>query len=78
MNLPAVHFLLLVACLRSNLRAATVNAAELLGRAEIGSLQPGKFADIVAIDGDPLADVTVMEKVVFVMKGGEVYKSASK
>ncbi len=39
-------------------------------------MEPGKFADIVAVDGDPLADITVMEKVVFVMKGGEVYKSA--
>jgi len=53
-----------------------VNGAELLGRSdEIGTLEPGKFADIVAVDGDPLADITVMEKVVFVMKGGEVYKT---
>jgi imidazolonepropionase-like amidohydrolase len=59
------------------LRAATLNGAELLGRSsEIGTLEPGKFADIVAVDGDPLADITVMERVVFVMKGGEVYKSA--
>ena len=58
------------------LRAATLNGAELLGRSdEIGTLEPGKFADIVAVDGNPLADITVMEKVVFVMKGGEVYKS---
>ena len=58
------------------LRAATVNGAELLGRSnEIGTIEPGKFADIVAVDGDPLADITAMEKVVFVMKGGEVYKS---
>jgi imidazolonepropionase-like amidohydrolase len=59
------------------LRAATLNGAELLGRSnEIGTLETGKFADIVAVDGDPLADITVMEKVVFVMKGGEVYKAA--
>ena len=61
------------------LRAATVNAAELLGKStDLGAIEPGKFADIVAVDGDPLADITVMEKVVFVMKGGEVYKSAVK
>jgi imidazolonepropionase-like amidohydrolase len=61
------------------LRAATINGAELLGREkEIGTIEAGKYADIVAVDGDPLADITVMEKVVFVMKGGEVYKSAAK
>jgi imidazolonepropionase-like amidohydrolase len=57
------------------LRAATVNGAELQGRSkDIGTLEPGKFADVVAVEGDPLSDITVMEKVVFVMKGGEVYK----
>jgi imidazolonepropionase-like amidohydrolase len=61
------------------LRAATINGAELLGREkEIGTIEAGKYADIVAVDGDPLADITVMEKVVFVMKGGEVYKSPAK
>jgi imidazolonepropionase-like amidohydrolase len=57
------------------LRAATINGAELLGRTkEIGTIEPGKYADIVAVDGDPLSDISVMEKIVFVMKGGEVYK----
>jgi imidazolonepropionase-like amidohydrolase len=57
------------------LRAATINGAELQGRSkDIGTIEPGKFADIVAVDGDPLSDITVMEKVVFVMKGGEVWK----
>jgi len=61
------------------LQAATVNGAELQGRSnEIGTIEPGKFADIVAVEGDPLADIAAMEKVVFVMKGGEVYKNATK
>ena len=61
------------------LRAATINGAELTGRdKDIGSIDPGKFADIVAVEGDPLANITVMEKVVFVMKGGEVYANNAK
>jgi imidazolonepropionase-like amidohydrolase len=60
------------------LRAATVSAADLLGmQDQIGSLEPNKFADIIAVSGDPMADITQLEKVNFVMKGGEVYKSAS-
>ena len=61
------------------LRAATINGAELTGRAnDIGSIESGKFADIVAVDGDPMADIAVMEKVVFVMKGGEIYLDRAK
>ena len=61
------------------LRAATINGAELTGRDKgIGSIDPGKFADMVAVEGDPLANITVMEKVVFVMKGGEVYANNAK
>jgi imidazolonepropionase-like amidohydrolase len=57
------------------LQAATINGAELTERAkDIGALEAGKFADIVAVDGDPLSDITVMERVAFVMKGGEVIK----
>lgn len=57
------------------LEAATVNAADLLGLAdEIGSLEPGKRADIIAIDGDPLQDVTVLTDVDFVMRDGRVYR----
>ena len=49
------------------LQAATVCGPELLGLSDqIGSLEPGKFADVVAIDGDPLADIKNMEKVAFV------------
>jgi imidazolonepropionase-like amidohydrolase len=55
--------------------AATAGAADALGRsAEIGSLEAGKWADIVAVEGDPLADVTRLEKVDFVMRHGVVHK----
>ena len=54
---------------------ATRNAAELIGTPEdIGSVQTGRFADIVAVKGDPLADITELQRVTFVMKGGEVLK----
>jgi imidazolonepropionase-like amidohydrolase len=57
------------------LAAATVNAADLLGMAAaVGSLEPGKRADLIAVDGDPLADVTLLKQVQFVMKGGVVFK----
>jgi imidazolonepropionase-like amidohydrolase len=57
------------------IQAATVNAAVLLGTAQdTGAVEPGKFADIIAVSGDPLKDITVMEHVSFVMKGGEVIK----
>jgi imidazolonepropionase-like amidohydrolase len=57
------------------LNAGTMNAAKLLGwEAKVGSLAPGKLADIVAVPGNPLADIHVTERVSFVMKGGVVYK----
>jgi imidazolonepropionase-like amidohydrolase len=57
------------------LRAATANAADLLGWADrIGTLEKGKLADIVAVPGDPLQDITVTEKVSFVMQGGRVVR----
>src|SRR5436853_2638892 len=57
------------------IRAATSNAADLIGRAtDVGTITPGKYADIIAVDADPLADVRALEHVSFVMKGGVVYK----
>jgi len=59
------------------LRAATTDAASLLGRSQdVGSIAPGKYADIIAVGGDPLANIREMENVLFVMKGGVVYKDA--
>ena len=55
------------------IKAATVNAAELLGlEKEVGTIAAGKSADIVAVDGDPLVDVTVLKKMRFVMARGTV------
>jgi imidazolonepropionase-like amidohydrolase len=55
--------------------AATGSAADLIGDTkDIGSVQPGHYADIVAVNGDPLADVRTLERVQFVMKGGTIYK----
>lgn len=58
------------------IRTATTNAADLLGWSDkVGGIEPGKWADIIAVDGDPLADVTTLQQVKFVMKGGEVVKN---
>jgi imidazolonepropionase-like amidohydrolase len=57
------------------IQSATHNAADLIGKSNLfGSLQPGKYADIIAVNGDPLADIHVLEHVSFVMKQGTVYK----
>jgi imidazolonepropionase-like amidohydrolase len=57
------------------IQTATVNAADLLGWSDrVGSVQPGRYADLVAVNGDPLADIRELERVSFVMKGGVVYK----
>jgi imidazolonepropionase-like amidohydrolase len=56
-------------------RSATTNAADLLGKSDLlGSLKPGKYADIIAVTGDPLSDIRVLENVKFVMKEGKIYK----
>lgn len=58
------------------IQAATVNDADLLGWSDrVGVIEPNHYADIIAVDGDPLQDVTTLERVRFVMKGGVVYKS---
>ena len=58
-----------------SIQAATVNAADLIGHSELfGSITAGKSADIVAVAGDPLGDIHVLEHVAFVMKEGTVYK----
>src|SRR5262249_42133382 len=58
------------------IRAITINAAEMLGwQDRIGSIDPGKFADLVAVAGDPVADITELERVRFVMKGGQVVRN---
>ena len=57
------------------IRAATSSAADLIGRSQdVGTIEPGKYADIVAVASDPLADVRALEHVDFVMKGGTIYK----
>jgi len=56
------------------IQSATSRAAELLGkRGEVGVVAPGAYADLVAVTGDPLADVAVLQKVSFVMKDGLVF-----
>ncbi|HAU91229.1 MAG TPA: amidohydrolase, partial [Alteromonas sp.] len=57
------------------IQAATINAATMLGiEDKLGTLEAGKFADIVAVKGNPLEDITTLENVQFVMKGGKIYK----
>jgi imidazolonepropionase-like amidohydrolase len=60
------------------IQAATVRGSELLGLSDqIGTLETGKYADVVAVSGDPLANIQAMENVIFVMKGGVVFKNAA-
>jgi imidazolonepropionase-like amidohydrolase len=58
------------------IRAITNNAAEMLGwQDRIGAVEPGKFGNLVAVAGDPIADITELERVRFVMKGGQVVRN---
>ena len=55
--------------------ASTRGSSDLIGAADrIGSIQPGRFADVVAVAGDPLKDISELRRITFVMKGGAVYK----
>ena len=58
------------------LRSATSSAADLMGwQDRVGSIERGKFADLIAVQGDPVADITELERVKFVMKGGVVVRN---
>jgi len=58
------------------IRAITVNAAEMLGwQDRIGSIESGKFADLIAVAGDPIADISELERVRFVMKDGRAIRN---
>lgn len=57
------------------LRTITFNSADLIGRSkDVGTIEPGKYADIIAVNGNPVQDITLMQRVGFVMKGGVIYK----
>lgn len=59
----------------ASIQAGTVNGAKVLGwQGQIGALKPGYFADVIAVPGNPLEDITALEKVAFVMKGGVIYR----
>jgi imidazolonepropionase-like amidohydrolase len=58
------------------IQSATVNAADLVGWADrVGAIEPGRLADLIAVEGDPTSDVSVLEHVQFVMKGGQIVKN---
>jgi len=60
------------------LHTATLNAADLMSwTSHVGSIEPGKWADIIAVNGDPLKDIRLLQNVQFVMKSGVVYKNAA-
>jgi imidazolonepropionase-like amidohydrolase len=56
------------------IRSATIEPSRLMAWNEVGAIAPGRFADMIAVEGDPLADVTLLERVASVMKGGEIVR----
>jgi imidazolonepropionase-like amidohydrolase len=78
----AIEFQLYVAYGMSpmqSIQSATLSAAQLLGWSDrLGTIEPGKLADIVAVSGDPLSDIKTLQNVQFVMKQGVIYKDNSK
>ncbi|MGH9556981.1 MAG: metal-dependent hydrolase family protein, partial [Terriglobales bacterium] len=80
-GLNAREFAVLVALGMSPLeaiRSATLNAAQLLGwEGKVGAIEPGAFADMIAVEGNPVEDITRLERVSLVMKGGVIYKEES-
>ena len=61
------------------IQAATRKAAELIGaNTDLGTIERGKYADLIAVNGDPIADITLLQKVSFVMKAGSVVKEPEK
>lgn len=79
---PAIEFPLMVKYGMTPvqaIRSATTTSAEMLGmQNDVGAIAAGKYADIVAVKGDPLSDISLLQKIDFVMKGGEVYKSPTR
>ncbi len=77
---PAIEFPLMVKygmTPMQAIRSATTSAAEMLGmQNDVGEIAAGKYADMVAVKGDPLSDISLLQKIDFVMKGGKIYKSA--
>jgi imidazolonepropionase-like amidohydrolase len=57
------------------IQAATTNAAQALGRNDVGKIEVGRYGDLVAVNGDPLADVTVIERPAAVIKSGKLVKA---
>jgi imidazolonepropionase-like amidohydrolase len=61
-----------------SIQSATSIAAKVIGWEDrVGAIEPGKYADLIAVEGDPLIDITELQRVMWVMKGGIVYRNAS-